>query len=547
MEMYDAGNLGSQGTFRLLACVDASLDVPERPVNLWPRMKPHLASQRWLQTTVRALQAMRVPWRVTGWVASDAVRKSVQVAAAIVQANNEAMQLMRRYDVGDLWQGAQELYYDAEMDRLLEMLRDNVVDQVAVESADDVHGAQTYLAAVRTAFPQLVMDVQTHHSAAGLLHHKSAVVRDLHRAGVAVMCSNRSRVLISYPPKTGLLEDKEFDALHACVEVRMKQLELQQPHTPLLDPWRSLSESVLLADVPPKPATSLLRTCTPALINAGETVSLGRSTCLYVAAGSMTLCGPGGVVTTTVSPNSLLGGLAAVAAQPSNTSCSAATIALVVHIPAPALQVLDIGITHCTQSTTTKQALFSDNPHVEQRCWVYYGAECAATLENSPWASLPWQRIVWLCEASKLHDVSAGQRVQCSAASLLLSGSVCVGAEQHDAPCVLAPDNGHEAIAVDAAKVCLGGVNGADAAVVCVDAQVLVMNTTVPESSGILRFSAPAMTPEQQSFQQARRNAQARAAEGKKTKSLKRAWRAQLPPSVAEAVAEEGPDDVEEK
>lgn len=76
-------------------------------------------------------------------------------------------------------------------------------------------------------------------------------------------------------------------------------------------------------------------------------------------------------------------------------------------------------------------------------------------------------------------------------------------------------------------------------------AQVLVMNTTVPESSGILRFSAPAMTPEQQSFQQARRNAQARAASGKKTKSLKRAWRAQLPASVegTEAVVEEEPDD----
>lgn len=75
-----------------------------------------------------------------------------------------------------------------------------------------------------------------------------------------------------------------------------------------------------------------------------------------------------------------------------------------------------------------------------------------------------------------------------------------------------------------------------------------MMNTAVPESSGILRFSAPATTPEQQSFQQARRNAQARAAQGKKAKSLKRAWRAQLPASVAEgAEGAEGPDDVDGK
>lgn len=165
---------------------------------------------------------------------------------------------------------------------------------------------------------------------------------------------------------------------------------------------------------------------------------------------------------------------------------------------------------------------------MEQRCWAYYGAECAATLEDSPWASLPWQRIVWLCEASKLHDAVAGQRVQCSSTSLLLKGSVCVGDVQHKAPCVLAPDNGHEAVAVDAVKV-------------------LMMSTTVPESSGILRFSAPASTPEQQSFQQARRNAQARAAAGKKTKSLKRAWRAQLPASVAEAHTEWPENDVEAK
>lgn len=183
MEMYDAGNLRSHGTFHLLACVDASLDIPERPLSLWPRMHPHLASQRWLQRTMHALQALRVPWRLTGWVVGGAVRDSVQVAAAIVQANSEAMQLMRRYDVGDLWHGAQELYYDAEMDRLLEMLRQNVVEQVAAESAADVRSAQAYMAAVRTAFPQLVMDVQTHHSAAGLLHHKAAVVGDLHRAG----------------------------------------------------------------------------------------------------------------------------------------------------------------------------------------------------------------------------------------------------------------------------------------------------------------------------------------------------------------------------
>lgn len=68
---------------------------------------------------------------------------------------------------------------------------------------------------------------------------------------------------------------------------------------------------------------------------------------------------------------------------------------------------------------------------------------------------MAWQRIVWLCEASKLHDVAAGQRVQCTTPSLLLKGSVRVGEVQHAAPRVLAPDNGHEAVAVDAVKVCL--------------------------------------------------------------------------------------------
>lgn len=183
MEMYDSGNLRSHGAFRLLACVDASLDVPQHPVALWPRMRMHLASQRWLQHTMRTMQALRVPWRLTGYVVGGAVRDSVQVAAAIVQANNEAMQLMRRYDVGDLWHGAHELYYDAEMDRLLQLLRNNVMDQIAAESADDVREAQGYLGAARAAFPQLVMDVQTHHSTAGLLHHKAAFVGNLHRAG----------------------------------------------------------------------------------------------------------------------------------------------------------------------------------------------------------------------------------------------------------------------------------------------------------------------------------------------------------------------------
>lgn len=60
------------------------------------------------------------------------------------------------------------------------------------------------------------------------------------------------------------------------------------------------------------------------------------------------------------------------------------------------------------------------------------------------------------------------------------------------------------------------------------------MNSMVPESSGILRLSAPQVTPEQQSFHEARRSAQQRALLSKKGKSLKRGWRAELPPPVEE-------------
>lgn len=339
MEMYDAGNLRSHGTFRLLACVDASLDVLERPVTLWPQIRPHLASQPWLQHTMRALAAMRVPWQVTGRVVGSAVRNSVQVAAAIVQANNEAMQLMRRYDVGDLWQGSQELYFDAEMDRLLQLLRDNVVDQIAAESAVDVAGAQSYLNAVRVAFPQLVMDVQTHHSAAALLHHKAAFVGDLQRAGVVHTNTLPvySIIMMTSIFVPGLLEEKEYGALHGCVEVRMKQLELRQPHTQLTDPLRMLADSTLLADVPPKSVAALLRACSLALVNAGDKITLGPSTCLMVAAGSLALHGQGGGAE--VTPNTMLGGLAAAGGLASAASCTAATIALLVRIPAAALQV----------------------------------------------------------------------------------------------------------------------------------------------------------------------------------------------------------------
>lgn len=149
-------------------------------------------------------------------------------------------------------------------------------------------------------------------------------------------CTHRS--LPNTLPHAGLLEDKEYDALHACVEVRMKQLELRQPHTPLVDPRRVLAESTLLADVPPKSVAALLRSCAPALINPKDEVALGRSTCLFVASGSMTLCGAGGVAV--VSPNTLLGGLAAAAGLESDAACCAATLAMVVRIPASALQVL---------------------------------------------------------------------------------------------------------------------------------------------------------------------------------------------------------------
>lgn len=182
-EMYNAGKMKSHGLFRLLENVDASLDAPERPIALWPGITPHLAAQRWMHASVRALSTLRVPWRATSWVVGRGVRDSVQIAVAVVHANQEAMQLMRRYDVGDLWQGGEDLYFDAEMDRLLQLLRDNVIDQVAAESAVDVKAAQSYLAAVRLAFPQVVMDVQTHHAATALLHHKAAFVGELHRAG----------------------------------------------------------------------------------------------------------------------------------------------------------------------------------------------------------------------------------------------------------------------------------------------------------------------------------------------------------------------------
>lgn len=117
----------------------------------------------------------------------------------------------------------------------------------------------------------------------------------------------------------------------------MKQLDLRQPRTALADPLRVLAESTLLADVPPKSVTTLLRACSPMLVNAGEEVPLDRSSCLFVVAGSMTLCR--GSAQVAVSPNTMLGGLAAAAGLESSGSCAAAAIALVVRIPAAALQV----------------------------------------------------------------------------------------------------------------------------------------------------------------------------------------------------------------
>ncbi len=233
-EAYNAGNLKSQGLFHLLASVDASLDAPERPIALWPSITPHLAAQWWMHASVRTLSALRVPWRVTSWLVSEGVRGSVQIAASVVHANQEAMLLMRRYDIGDLWGGGEDLYFDAEMDRLLQLLRENVIEQVAAESTLDVKAAQAYLSAVRLAFPQLVMDVQTHHAAAALLHHKSAFVGQLHRAGVRLWVLMEG-LLKEGLLKEGLLKEGVFEV--GVFEVGVNEmLDLCLSMTPSLPP-----------------------------------------------------------------------------------------------------------------------------------------------------------------------------------------------------------------------------------------------------------------------------------------------------------------------
>ena len=136
---------------------------------------------------------------------------------------------------------------------------------------------------------------------------------------------------------TGLLEGKEYETLHACVEVRMKQLELQQPHTPLLDPRRQMAESLLFMDVPAGRAKAVLRAGVPALLNVGDAVETGQGWCVFVAAGTLTLQGPGGDAT--VTPNTLLGALAPAAGRASGLTCTAQTLSMMLRIPAGALTV----------------------------------------------------------------------------------------------------------------------------------------------------------------------------------------------------------------
>ncbi len=282
--------------------------------------------------------------------------------------------------------------------------------------------------------------------------------------------------------------------MHACVEVRMKQLELHQPHTPLVDPRQHFAESLQVLDVPKETIAQLMRTCTPTLCNRGDTVPMGRGTCVFVAAGAVTLQG---AHPATAAAPALLGCWAAVLGVGTMQHTAVAdTLVMLVKLPVAGLQVL-----------------FTKHSTVEQRCWQYYAAECAATLQDSPWNTLPWQRLVWLCEASKLVDMHKGHDVS---GALLLRGRVLRGDQEVDAPAVLPADVQHVVLADNT--------------------KLLLMNSVVPESAGILRFSGPPVTAEQQSFQEARRNAQHRAAMSKTGKSLKRGWRAQLPPKVEEEV-----------
>lgn len=207
----------------------------------------------------------------------------------------------------------------------------------------------------------------------------------------------------------------------------MKQLELQQPHTPLVDPRQHLEELLTLLDAPKDAITQLLRTSTPALCNPGENVALGcGGSCVFIAAGAVTLQGAHAA---TASAPALLGCSAAVlggAAKKQKHTVVADTLVMLVRVPVSGLQ-----------------SLFTRHTAVEQRCWQYYAAECAATLADSPWATLPWQRLVWLCEASKLVDMAKGHHVSGAGQGLLLRGRVQRGDVEVDAPAVVSADVEH--------------------------------------------------------------------------------------------------------